>query len=182
MFREPGFNGKARIVPEILGKQSWQGATEKVSLFVGFKGQENFPKQRTNFLRRRKRTSKGEQEGTRPEEMEPSQEPGVVYRGWMSSHALQDLEASSSLWKQCVAAVLLLPLVRTAKASSAEYWTKDRTSAESPGLPAFPGSLKAPRGASRAQRIRAAHSSSCQARERIFAAKDLWGFPSARPG
>ena len=33
MFREPGFNGKARIVPEILGKQSWQGATEKVYLW-----------------------------------------------------------------------------------------------------------------------------------------------------
>lgn len=148
---------------------------------MGFKGQETFPKQRTNFLRRRRRTSKGEQEGTRLEEMEPSQEPVVAYRGW-SSHALQDLEASSSVWKQGVAAVLLLPLVRTAKASRAEYWTKDRTSAESPGLPAFPGSLKAPRGASRAQRIRAAHSSSCRARERIFAAKDLWGFPSARPG
>lgn len=33
---------------------------------------------------------------------------------------------------------LLFPLVRTSKASSAEYWIKDRTSAESTGFTAFP--------------------------------------------
>lgn len=59
---------------------------------------------------------------------------------------------------------LLFPLVRTSKASSSEYWIKDRTSAGSTGFTAFPGSLKAARGASWSQCIRAVHSSSCQPR------------------